>query len=97
MRGWDQSPSRDQCELKANMGTSRLILIQDKDLEIRSHRGLQDRRQSRGQGRGDSTLPCLPDQRPVLPRGAGKAWTIFSPLETEYSPGLFKESLRTMF
>lgn len=43
---------RDQRELKANMGTSRLALTQDKDLETRSPRDLQGRRQSRGQCRG---------------------------------------------
>lgn len=45
-------PQRDQRELKANVRTSRLALTQDKDLETRSHRDLQGRRQSRGQGRG---------------------------------------------
>ena len=36
-------PHGDQHELKANVGTSRLILIQDKDPETRNHRDLQSR------------------------------------------------------
>lgn len=51
-------PHGDQHELKANVGTSRLILIQDKDPETRNHRDLQSRQRSRGQRRG--CKPALP-------------------------------------
>lgn len=51
-------PQGDQRELKANVGTSRLILIQDKDTETRNHRALQSRQRSRGRCRG--CKPALP-------------------------------------
>lgn len=96
------SPSRNQCELKADVGTSR---------ETRSHRGLRaDSKQANAEAtspdwslprgvcvrasvQGDLWLPA-----PNLQRGTGKGGSgIPPPPRLGITQGLFKVSLRTMF